>query len=1064
MAHTAQVELMVGSTWTDLTAAGDVYVEDGITITRGRTAEGGDVDPGTCRLTLNNTGGKYSPRKPTSPYYGLIGRNTPLRVSVRAGAQALLLPGAVGDHASTPDATALDILGDIDVRVDAALSNWVGHADLSGTTEIIGKYSATNGLKSWILTTREERIYFEWSADGSTVIGATSTMPIAVGAAQRLAIRVTLDVNNGLGGWTATFYTAPSGTSGPWTQLGDPVTGTGVTSIFNSTTAVQVGDASTVGFSRATGVCYAAEIRNGIGGTVVAAPNFAGQAIGTTSFTDSAGRTWTMNGGTAISNKRIRFVGEVSEWPPRWHSSGGDQRVTIQASGILRRLNQGSAPLDSTLRRRIPSTGPLAYWPLEEQQDATQAYSPIAGVRPLRVSGVDWASDDSLAGSSALPAVRAGGVLSGLVPAPPAPTGTIYMEFIYRIDTAPATERTVLRMGTNGTVNLFTFLYQAGQVRILAEDADGNTVFSFPGGVGTDVYGAWTRQIFFLQQNGSNVDWSLRFVPIGGSGGQFTGSYAGTVGRQTSVSSPPGWHADLAGMRLGHISSYSAVSLTAYNSADTGFLGETAGNRFLRLCVEEGVPYAVYGTKGQQTALGPQRPASLLDTLGAAATADGGTLYEARDQAALRYRDRIGQYNQAPTLALTYGQPGFGPPFEPIDDDRFVRNDRTVQRDGGSSARATLDVGTLSTQAPPNGVGLYDDSVTLSLATDEQCGDQASWRLWLGTWDEARFPSVHVSLTKAAAAGLIDPATAVEIRDRITISNLPDSLPPDTIQLFAEGYTETITPTTWDITYVCSPAGPFDVGVRDDAVRGRRDTDGSTLVSAVSDTATSLSVATPSGILWTPEPADAPFDVEVAGEVMTVLAVGTILNAAVWDFESGVTGWGPNGSGALTSSTVRAKHGTGSALLTTNGGATPRFESSPRLAITTGQQYRVSGWVYAGAAVPSTISVGINWYDAGNAFLSGTMNAATPTVGDWRLYDAVFTAPASATQAGVVLSVTGTPASGIQVWADLMSLIPVSSYSSSPQPMTVVRSVNGVVKTQSAGARLSLARPAVRAL
>lgn len=74
------VEMLLGVTWTDIT--GDVLVRDGIDISRGGGGEGGTAGPSQCTLTLNNRAGKYSPRNPLGPYYGMLGLNTQLRVTV----------------------------------------------------------------------------------------------------------------------------------------------------------------------------------------------------------------------------------------------------------------------------------------------------------------------------------------------------------------------------------------------------------------------------------------------------------------------------------------------------------------------------------------------------------------------------------------------------------------------------------------------------------------------------------------------------------------------------------------------------------------------------------------------------------------------------------------------------------------------------------------------------------------------------------------------------------------------------------------------------------------------
>ncbi|MGH6690703.1 MAG: hypothetical protein ACREF4_08500 [Gammaproteobacteria bacterium] len=76
------VELNLAGVWTDITE--HVYTRDPISIKRGRSNEGSRVQPSACTLTLNNADGRFSPRNPRSPLFGLIGRNTPIRVSVGA--------------------------------------------------------------------------------------------------------------------------------------------------------------------------------------------------------------------------------------------------------------------------------------------------------------------------------------------------------------------------------------------------------------------------------------------------------------------------------------------------------------------------------------------------------------------------------------------------------------------------------------------------------------------------------------------------------------------------------------------------------------------------------------------------------------------------------------------------------------------------------------------------------------------------------------------------------------------------------------------------------------------
>ena len=77
------VEIYLGESlgWVDITDY--VFVRDGgISISRGFRDESIRPEPSSVTMTLNNRDGRFSPRNPTGPYYGLIGRNTPIRVSV----------------------------------------------------------------------------------------------------------------------------------------------------------------------------------------------------------------------------------------------------------------------------------------------------------------------------------------------------------------------------------------------------------------------------------------------------------------------------------------------------------------------------------------------------------------------------------------------------------------------------------------------------------------------------------------------------------------------------------------------------------------------------------------------------------------------------------------------------------------------------------------------------------------------------------------------------------------------------------------------------------------------
>lgn len=1018
-------ELQIGGVWVD--ATGSILTRQALTHNRGRQDQDSLMDPSTLRPLLNNTNGQYSPDNPLGDYWGQFGRNTPFRLSVRAGTPALDVPGVFSAAASTPDAAALDIVGDIDVRVDATLSNWTDYnAGTISTLHLIGKFSGTAATKSWFLGTRSGQLYFEWSADGTATLSASSTIPLPVTPSGRIAVRATLDVDNGASGRTITFYTAPSGTAGPWTQLGSTVVQSGTTSIFNSATALRVGRATDVLFTPPTGRVHKAEVRAGIAGTVAANPDFTAQTVASTSFADGAGRTWTVSAPAAISNRRTRLSHELAAYPTEWHPSGKHAWVAATTAGILRRLRRGDHALDSTLRRRIPSALPIAYWPMEDGATATQFASPILRVRPMATSGMDLAAADSLAGSRPLPVVRAGALYSGTVPQGFGPPATQWhAEFIFNLpNSGPATARTVLQWTSTGTVKRWRLMLKTNGAEIYGYDVDDNVVTSWVVGPLNPVFNTWTRWQIYAVQNGSNVDVTVAWIPIGGSGSTVGASYAGTTGRISGFTGNTGGaHADLEGLALGHISVFATADTKVYNSADIAFTGETAGTRMQRLATEEAVPLTVCGVLAEQTPVGPQLPDAVLDLLEEAAEADGGILYEDRERARLRYRGRGTLYSQAPALVLDYNAPGLAPPLRPTGDDDATKNDVTIERVGGSSGRAFLEEGALSIQAPPNGVGTgYDTSIPLSLDSDDQTEPIAYWRMHLGTYEGRRYPQVRVMVHRAP--GLMDQILSVDVGDKIVIRNPPIWVAPGDVELIVQGYEETWSSDfEWDIVFNCTPGRPWTVGVTDDPVLGKADTDGSQLATALTSTATTVNVLTTDGEVWTSLTSESPYDLAVGGEVVTVAAPGALLNTNPF-FDTATTGWSAQ-SCTISRSTgqVHPNPRAAASLLIVPDGVTAVGGALCTLtaidSITPGALYVLSMWVYSPGGW-SDLRPAVNWHNAAGTFISSSFGSGSAVpAGAWTYLQQTFTAPATASRAVVRAHHAGTPASsdGYYVWA-----------------------------------------------
>lgn len=1029
------VEMYIGAEWVNLTAARHVYTREPITITRGRADESTQVTPTACTLTLNNKDGRYSPRNPRSPYFGLIGRNTPIRVSVPEEESYLDLDGSLTGNAATPDTAALHITGDLDVRVEATM-NWLdtGHAPT-----LMGRYDGA-GDSSWALRLAEGRVELTWSPDGTALLGMSAFLPSYM--PERAAVRAALDVDNGAGGYTCVLYWAPS-LDGPWEEV-FTFTGAGVTSVHAGSQPLEVAPAyvNALGVQRRpmAGQVHRAEVRSGINGTVVASPDFRALAPGTATFTDGAGVDWTLAGSARISDRAYRFVGEVSSWPPRWDTSGADVWVSIEAAGILRRLSQGRKPLQSTLRRLIPSGGgqavPRAYWPMEEGEAATQAYSPIEGVAPLRVSGLDWASDDSLFGSDALPTLGQSASISGRVSG--AQLGGWHVDLSYRLEALPSTEQTVLRVSLRGSrVAYAQVRISTSGVRVQAYDSEdallGQFLFANAGALAAFV-GVWNRLQLFSSTSGgtTNITAAWRDVVTGVRWAATATQITGAPGAVTGVSGT--WGSDLQGMAVGHLGVWdvggtivlsplaTTPGITYFDDADDGFEGETAYTRHRRLSAEEQLPIFVRTGSESSERVGPQRVQTVLDLLESAASADGGLLCEHLRTSALSFRSRSSLYNQVPALALEYRAWGeVAPPLEPVEDDQQTRNDITITHEGGSAARAVLETGPLSVQPPPDGVGLYDESLTLNLATDGQAEGVAAWRLHLGTWDEARYPTVHLRLHKAPH--LVSGVLGLRLLDRITIANPPPWLPPDTIDLLVEGWTETLGIYTWDVTLNCSPGGPWQVAtVVPDTPAGepsagpdRVDTDGSELALPAEETAGELAVYTPLGgtsdrSVWV-----------TAGQLLTP-------NGA---FAVDLAGWvGAGAAIARAPAPGPAPFSNDWCMqVTPDGVAQYPNAGSDQIAVTEGHTYVASGWMRCATA--RTVGLSTNWFDGvGGAYLATTGNDITVHAGEWTWFEAEVTAPAGAAAANISPTIPDFPPGTDVLWACEVWLRPTGGHPS----------------------------------
>lgn len=180
------------------------------------------------------------------------------------GTSYVYLPGLAGNFISVPDAVELDMTGNIDIRLRVALTDWTPAADmalLSKTDQASQRAYLVQALTTGVLQ-------FVFSTTGAADIGVSST---AHGFADGLTywLRVTRNSTSG----AVTFERAADSPTMPtvWTAISSTTSTTGA--MFASTVPLRLGIRGD-GANPAAGKFYRAQVRSGIGGTVVLDTDF----------------------------------------------------------------------------------------------------------------------------------------------------------------------------------------------------------------------------------------------------------------------------------------------------------------------------------------------------------------------------------------------------------------------------------------------------------------------------------------------------------------------------------------------------------------------------------------------------------------------------------------------------------------------------------------------------------------------------------------------------------------------------------------------------------------------
>jgi hypothetical protein len=861
------VELFYSAAWQDITAY--TYTRDDVQISRGAPDEAAHADPSELALTLNNRDGRFSPRNPRSPLFGLIGRNTPIRVTVEGSVRF------VGEVSEWPP---LWNVGGFDVWVPlraAGISRRLGQGQDVLSSPLFHFYDAYNSTLVAYLPLEDGPD----SALGSSAVPAASAVRYGAPLPE-FGQDDTCPGSAPLPTWPVVAYFGWS--AGASVAAHSPPWQVHVT--FRVPTAA-VGRAGYLCEWRTTGGTFNTwELRFNTSGEllVVAIDDVTPQTL-THTATDV---------GSVVDGQWHTAVVVVEQQP------SSTQAVTILANGLAQRFVFGFTTVGSVAQVRP---------------------------RPMYVS-VSGGEEPIGLGHMAVIASDAIGDVLNVVPATSGHSGEHAEDRHARLCTqhgitaevvTPSTAASVRdASATSSSATTFTVpvpTNEAGDGLLVVHQGSLNTPATLPA---PDADAAWvlllrgarfniwwryaraTEPATFAMSQDPVEDSSVVVVAVANARKtppvvpypMFTVTTTGGI----TPSSAPAGHQDLD-LRIVFTSNAQVGSFTP----PTGYTLEAEVLTIVSAAVAS-KQLASPAVTGQQTVvcatsasidgitvtvpsdatsarLGPQRRINLLEMFRDGASADLGLLYETRDLLGLTYRTRATLYNQDPSLELSYDGAGeLSPPLQPTEDDQLTRNDVTVNRVGnagdGGTGRAILEQGPLSVEA----IGRYTDSVDVNVEMDSDLPDQASWRLHLGTVDEFRWPQIHLNLAamgKAGKSALLAAAAALDVGNRLTIDGLPAWVPPDLVQQHALGFAETLGSFGWDITVNGAPCSPYHIAEVEHADYGMLLSDSAVTAEALDTTETGVDINAGAGPDWVYE---ADFDVMIGGERMTVTAVAAM--------------------------------------------------------------------------------------------------------------------------------------------------------------------------------------------
>lgn len=549
----------------------------------------------------------------------------------------------------------------------------------------------------------------------------------------------------------------------------------------------------------------------------------------------------------------------VASYSPEWldTTAGVPQLavVAITATGRKRPMQQGNPPLLPPLDRALLTSGgnaapPAEFWPCTDGIESINATSAVGGF-DATASNVTFSGSNDVIGGDSLLTFAVTSLLNGIV-RPYTNTGQWTWLFVTMLEASPGGNVTIAEVTSTGTAARWQLVlrpdfFGAGQdaLTLFVYNAAG-TLLATHNGLITDPsdYGIPTVIAINAATDGTGVEISLRMsqgaaASSGSSPATLAANTHGIPNQWTIFGSTVLDTSPVGYVTVITTTDYDQVDdlLTNIGPAIIGHSGEARIVRFNRLLDEEGIQRSsIAAPSVLEPFMGPQQPATLLSLLEEIEDVFlGTTIHDGGANGSMLFTGHEYRQDAQVRITLDMAQRQLARGFRPVFDDQRRRDAIRISRPGGGAATAS---------ASDKPAFVFDKSVNID--DDAYLYVIAGGRLAIGQAPGARYPQIQTLLHRTP--GLAEQVLRTRIGSRLQVTNLMAAHPATSIvDSFIEGRRHRIDNETWIVTYVTSPASPWDTAIVEDDAFGRLDSDECILVTAVDDNDTALDVAFTNG-------------------------------------------------------------------------------------------------------------------------------------------------------------------------------------------------------------------------